>query len=117
MVVSYRIGKRNAETTNAFVNDLASRLKGRVELSSDMMPAYVEAVRQSFGRAVDYGRIVKPYQTVPELGRYSPPEVVAISTNDVIGHPVQICTSHVERMNLNVRMNPSSPDPVDEWLL
>ena len=105
LVISHRIGKRDSVNTHAFVEDLASRLKGRVELSSDMMPAYVEAVRRSFGRAVDYGRIVKTYQTVPELGRYSPPEVVSITKDDVVGYPVQICTSHVERMNLNVRMN------------
>ena len=71
-----------------------------------MMPAYVHAVKQSFGRAVDFGRIVKTYAATPaEAGRYSPPEVTGIETDVVIGHPVMICTSHVERMNLNVRMN------------
>ena len=106
LVAAYRVGKRDAETTNAFVSDLASRLKGRVELSSDMMPAYVDAVRQSFGRAVDYGRIIKHYEsTTTAPGRYSPAAVTSVATDNVIGHPVMICTSHVERQNLNMRMN------------
>ena len=106
LVASYRVGKRDVETTQEFVTDLAARLSGRVQLSSDMMGAYVDAIRKGFGPNVDYGRIVKHYQTEPAgPGRYSPPEVSSTTTEGVFGYPVDICTSHVERQNLTMRMS------------
>ena len=106
LVPSYRVGKRDGVNTMAFVDDLASRLSGRVELSSDMLEAYVDAIEHSFGRDVDYGRIVKHFETEPVgPGRYSPPKVTSTSRNVVTGRPRHICTSHVERQNLTMRMS------------
>jgi hypothetical protein len=51
LVPSYKVGKRNAETANAFVVDLDSRMKNRIQLSSDALPAYIEAVELGFGTA------------------------------------------------------------------
>ena len=90
----------------AFVSDLASRVEGRVQLSTDMLPLYVDAVEASFGSEVDYGRIVKHYEADPVgPSRYSPPKVVDVTTNVVQGSPTAICTSHVERQNLTMRMS------------
>ncbi|HEY0378032.1 MAG TPA: hypothetical protein VGC87_14020 [Pyrinomonadaceae bacterium] len=55
LVPSYRVGKSDSLTANAFMSNLASRLKNRVQLSSDALPAYIEAVEQAFGSDVDYG--------------------------------------------------------------
>jgi transposase-like protein len=60
LVPAYKVGKRDTVTANAFMSDLSSRLKNRVQLSSDGLAAYIEAVEQSFGADVDYGQIVKP---------------------------------------------------------
>src|SRR5580700_4171377 len=53
LVPSFKVGKRDRETANAFVADTASRLANRVQLSSDSLRAYVEAVELAFGSNVD----------------------------------------------------------------
>src|SRR5262249_23869844 len=54
IVPSYAVGKRDAWTTNAFIQDLASRLNNRVQLASDGFPAYYEAIETAWGADVDY---------------------------------------------------------------
>ena len=108
LVASYKVGKRDSLTANAFMTDLASRLKNRVQLSSDALPAYVEAVEQAFGADVDYGQIVKSYEAVESTApqrRYSPPKLVSVHTNVITGDPLPpfISTSYVERLNLTTR--------------
>ena len=58
---TFKVGKRNRATTTAFVQDVASRLRNRVQISTDALHGYVEAIEQSFGAEVDYGQIVKVY--------------------------------------------------------
>ncbi len=107
LVPSHLVGKRDRATTHAFVADVASRINGRVQLSTDMLETYVQAVEDGFGiDRVDYGRIVKHYEAEPVgPGRYSPPHVSSVSTDIVMGTPEGTCTSHVERQNLNMRMS------------
>ncbi len=84
---SYKVGKRDSLTANAFMNDLASRLKNRVQLSSDALAAYVEAVEQAFGADVDYGQIVKAYErdefSTPER-KYSPTKFSSFLENAIV---------------------------------
>ncbi|HEX7999114.1 MAG TPA: IS1 family transposase [Pyrinomonadaceae bacterium] len=108
LVPCFKVGKRDSLTANAFINDLASRLKNRVQLSSDALPAYIEAVEQGFGADVDYGQIVKAYEAVESTApqrRYSPPKLVSITKNVITGDPLMpfISTSYVERLNLTTR--------------
>ena len=108
LIPSYRIGKRDYPTAQAFISDLASRLKNRVQLSSDKLSAYVDAVEIGFGAEVDYGQIVKSYETEHiGPGRYSPPIVTGVTKESISGypHPDKICTSYVERQNLTMRMH------------
>ena len=60
------------------MEDLARRLSLRVQLSSDAMISYPEAVEGGFGSEVDYGSIIKTYghTELAEQRRYSPPEVI-----------------------------------------
>jgi len=91
-----------------FVPDLSSRIANRVQLSSDAMVLYVEAAEKAFGPDVDYGQIVKSYESEPMgAGRYSPPHVVNTEKNKITGNPdySRISTSHVERQNLTMRMS------------
>src|SRR5579863_8632192 len=61
LVPAFRVGKRDAGTAKAFVQDVASRMKMRVQISTDGLRAYVDAVENAFGADVDYGQIVKTY--------------------------------------------------------
>lgn len=100
--------KRNAENTNAFVADVAARLRNRVQLSTDGLRLYINAIRDSFGSAgVDYAQIVKSYEADPVgEGRYSPPRVSSVEKFPVFGEPLAelVSTSYVERQNLTMRM-------------
>src|SRR6185437_1091938 len=61
LVPSYRVGKRTRENAVAFMADLSDRLTNRVQISTDSLRTYVDAVEQAFGADVDYGQIVKFY--------------------------------------------------------
>ena len=107
LIPSYRVGKRDLPTAQAFIGDLASRLTNRIQLSSDKLKAYAEAVEVIFGADVDYGQIVKSSEAEPiGPGRYSPPKVISVLKEYIMGNPDfnKICTSYVERQNLTVRM-------------
>lgn len=107
LIPSYRVGKRDGTTAQAFIDDLQSRLKNRVQLSSDGLQLYVEAVEEAFGADVDYAQIVKSYEAEPlGPGRYSPPKVVSVRKEYVTGKPdmKMASTSFVERQNLTMRM-------------
>lgn len=108
VIPCYRIGKRDSETAKAFVADLEGRLLNRVQLSTDALAAYVNAIEDSFGADVDYGQIVKSFasnQPLPASTRYSPPQIVSTSKTVVIGNPdsQHISTSYIEKANLTVR--------------
>jgi IS1 family transposase len=108
IIPTWRVGKRTLETATDFLEDLASRLNNRVQLSSDALRAYVNATEQAFGANVDYGQIVKFYDAEPVgAGRYSPPHVVKTAKTVITGSPSQrhISTSLVERQNLTMRMS------------
>jgi IS1 family transposase len=110
LVPSFKVGKRNAATANAFVGDVASRLKNRVQLSSDALRAYVEAVELAFGADVDYAQIIKTYgpeeSHSPER-KYSPSEFVSVEKRPVIGSPDMrlVSTSYIERLNGTTRLH------------
>lgn len=106
-ILSYRIGKRNAENFNAFLWDLRERVLGQPEISSDAHAAYPEAVERAFGASCSYGQIIKKYAGEPPRDaarRYSPGWVVGVERRDVVGRPAHISTSYVERQNLSLRM-------------
>ena len=107
LVPSYLVGKRGAHETRLFVEDLASRLKHRVQISTDGLKLYVEAIEQAFGADVDYAQVVKEFEVEPiGPGRYSPPKVSSVEKTIITGAPEKskISTSYVERQNLTMRM-------------
>jgi hypothetical protein len=92
-----------------FMDDLASRLANRVQLTSDGHKAYLEAVEGAFGADIDYAIINKIYGTAPEAtkGRYSPAECIGVKKDRIEGKPdmAHASASYVERSNLTMRMH------------
>jgi IS1 family transposase len=104
-VPSFFVGKRDYNSTRAFVSDLSARMKNRIQLSSDAMLHYAQAIEESFGSDVDYGQIVKVYKSSPAEVRYSPPQIESVRRTPLVGQPIRISTSIVERQNLTMRMH------------
>ncbi len=102
-VPTFRVGKRDATTGNAFVSDLESRMKGRIQLSSDGLNLYGPAVEAAFAGEVDYGSCVKTFQTTDTDGKYSPGQMLTAKRTTVTGEKFRACTSYVERQNLTMR--------------
>ena len=108
LIVSYLVGGRDAEYAMWFMDDLASRLASRVQLTSDGHRAYLEAVEGAFGCDVDYAQLVKLYgNTIGAPGRYSPAECTGSKKIRREGNPdiAHVSTSYVERQNLTIRMH------------
>ena len=101
IVPAFRVGKRNLQTANAFVSDVASRLKNRPQISTDGLRAYPEAIENAFGMNVDYGMIIKNYGT--DTGEHHQER----RYSEVVGRPDVdlICTSHIERLNRTTRLH------------
>ena len=109
LIVSYFVGGRDGECAIWFMDDLASRLANRVQLTSDGHKAYLEAVEGAFGCDVDYAIINKIYGTMPEAakGRYSPAVCLGAKKERIEGKPdpAHVSTSYVERNNKTMRMH------------
>jgi IS1 family transposase len=108
LMPSWFVGGRDSDSAIIFVDDLASRLANRVQLTSDGHKAYLEAVEGAFGADIDYAQLVKLYGA-PSEGekRYSPAECIGARKVPIEGSPdpKHISTSYVERSNLTVRMH------------
>jgi IS1 family transposase len=110
LVPSWLVGKRDTECAIEFVNDLAARVKYRVQITSDGHRPYLVAVEEAFGATVDYAMLIKVYGKPLTEGndtRYSPPECIGIETKIISGDPdaKHISTSYIERQNLTMRMH------------
>ncbi len=110
LVPSFMVGKRDEEYAKMFIEDLASRLAHRVQLTTDGHRPYIEAVEGAFGDNIDSAMLVKHYSNPAEAKqaqkRYSPSQFVSADKRRILGSPdvAQVSTSHVERQNLTMRM-------------
>jgi transposase-like protein/IS1 family transposase len=107
LVINYVIGKRTAGNAQRLMDDLAKRITNRPQISTDGFTPYVDAVEWAFGSGVDYAQLVKVYAgNEANRERYSPSECVGAVPTVIQGNPNpnMICTSHVERQNLTMRL-------------
>ena len=106
LVPSWLVGERTMDDAEVFLTDLASRMTGRIQLSTDGHRIYEGTVGPSFANNVDWAQIQKHYATAPGLGKYSPPVCTGTKRRVLKGDPDpdRISTSYVERQNLTMRM-------------
>lgn len=111
LVISFYTGKRTWENTHEHINDLKTRLANRVQISTDNWKGYrgkEGAIQEAFGRdGVNYGMLTKVYahSSLPER-QYRPLVCILCKKTPMLGEPEidKICTSHIERQNLNIRL-------------
>jgi IS1 family transposase len=107
LVLAWHLGRRTTRDTEAFTEKINETTSGKFQITTDGFKAYVDAVHMSLGTRVDFAQLIKVYTASPEGEHcYSPSEVVSTEVVPVIGRPDpnKICTSHVERNNLTMRI-------------
>jgi IS1 family transposase len=108
LCVSYLVGGRDAGWAKEFMEDCASRISSRVQITTDGHRAYLEAVEGAFGMDCDYAQLQKIYGAPTETHtRYSPATCIGCDMKTVSGNPdpKHVSTSFVERQNLSMRMS------------
>jgi IS1 family transposase len=110
LICTWAVGGRDAETAHNIMEDLQSRVKTRMQLTTDGLRLYLDAVQEAFGSdGIDYAMLIKIFGTPEGRGderRYSPAQCVGAKKHHVDGDPdmKHVSTSYVERQNLNMRM-------------
>lgn len=108
LCVTYFVGDRGKHSAFAFMEDCASRIVGRLQITTDAHKPYLAAVERAFGGDADYATLHKLYgaSSEPET-RYSPATCIGCVAKTMSGvpDPKHVSTSYVERQNLNMRMS------------
>jgi len=108
LVPCWLVGQRTQSDAIAFMSDLADRMSQRIQITTDGLKAYRDAVEVASGENVDFAQLIKDYGKDPSEpeSRYSPAKCLSVETRVSQGHPDKrhISTSYVERQNLTMRM-------------
>jgi IS1 family transposase len=108
LVPAFKVGQRSLATTREFIQDVKERMAYRVQISTDGMKSYAQAIEESFGSDVDYAQIIKVYgNEMTDERRYSPSSVISSEKIIFAGKPDVdlISTSYVERLNATTRLH------------
>jgi len=110
LVLAWHLGRRTTSDTVEFTEKLNEATTGRFQLTTDAFAGYADAVCYSLGTRVDYAQMVKIYkndEVKRTEKRYSPTEFIKAIQTPIWGRPEKerICTSHIERQNLTIRMS------------
>ena len=109
LIICWHLGRRDVGHAKEFMFDLADRLAERIQLTTDGLRSYPDAVYRAFGNDIDYTMLIKIYGPSGDrsgAARYSPPECIGVKHEPFSGtpDPKHVSTSYVERQNLTMRM-------------
>ena len=108
LLLVWHVGRRAPIDTVWFADKLRLALAGRCQITTDGYPPYNSAIPDAFGGQIDFAQLIKIYgkQGDGPESRYSPGEIIDLKMHSVCGYPLPnlVCTSHVERCNLSIRM-------------
>jgi len=110
LVLNFALGRRSQATTDVFIKGLRHAIASdSFQISTDGFKPYVSAITTTLPDRSDFAQLFKSYTNADPEGqrRYSPPDVTHTEKVPVMGNPDPhfICTSHVERQNLTIRMS------------
>jgi IS1 family transposase/transposase-like protein len=107
MILAHHVGQRDAGTCDMFLRKLYNATVGRFQLSTDGLATYTMSVPYMLHGEVDFAQLIKIFQGGKQTGRYSPGTIASTKKRRVWGNPdpAKVCTSHVERCNLSLRMH------------
>jgi len=108
LILAFHLGKRNRLSTEVFIDKVRDATANqRFQITTDGFQPYINAIEDGLSDRVDFAQLIKVYRASREgEQRYSPAEVVEAVPIVISGNPERsrICTSHVERQNLTMRM-------------
>jgi IS1 family transposase/transposase-like protein len=109
LILAHHVGRRTSEDANIFAAKLSTAVNGeRFQISTDGFEPYIGALENHFGGQIDFAQIIKSFSGtgLDSERRYSPPSIIGTEKRAISGNPVaeRVCTSHIERVNLHVRM-------------
>ena len=87
LMPSFLVGSRDTGCATEFMQDLASRLVNRVQLTTDGHKMYLSAVEDAFSGGIDFAQLHKIYAAAPSgpETRYSPAECTGTQKHVVTG--------------------------------
>ncbi len=108
-IIYWQTGKRTARAARSFAENIAERLAGRVQITSDKLQGYAYAIPVAFGDRADFATEEKMFQSsrVPahEWPKYRVDPLVGVEREAVMGKPdletATVC--HAERFFLTMR--------------
>jgi transposase-like protein/IS1 family transposase len=108
LVLNFALGRRSQATTDAFIEGLRGATSSQhFQITTDGFKPYVSAIKTTLGDRCDFAQLIKVYAESKDEHRYSPADVTHAEKVPVMGNPdsTKICTSHIERQNLTIRMS------------
>ncbi len=108
LMISWLVADRTGESALAFIQDMASRIVDRPQITTDGLASYVAAIDEIFGIDVDFAQLIKVYGEAPEgtpERKYSPPACTGCYGKRITGRPDarHVSTSYVESHNQKIR--------------